>query len=158
MNFITWKIVVKHDLMWMFFFVCLHWTRQFFMFINVQKYDDIWKFIILYSTNLWIIFRISLLQPAPPSNYFRLHPWLLLIVLIKLWCHHSLHIRSQNAGWSWWDKRSLTVIRRCFWSLVSTGSVSTNRSKFGIYPGMVETTLVWPEFQLVQNQSVSLPD
>ena len=33
------------------------WTRQFFMFINLQEYDDIWKLIILYSIDPWIIFR-----------------------------------------------------------------------------------------------------
>ena len=75
MNFIPWKIVAKHDLVWMFFFVCLHWTRQFFMFINVQEYDNIWKLIILYLIDLWIIFSISLLQPSLPSNY----SWLCLV-------------------------------------------------------------------------------
>ena len=35
------------------------------MFINVQEYDDIWKLIILYSIDLWIIFSISLLQLSP---------------------------------------------------------------------------------------------
>ena len=81
----------------------------------------------------------------------------LLTISTKLWCHRSLHIRSQNVGWSWWDRGRLTVIRRCFWSLVSTGPVSTNWPKSGIYPSTAETTSVWPDFKLVWNQSVSLP-
>ena len=64
------------------FFICVHWIRQFFMFVNVQKYDDIWKLIILYLINLWIIFSIFLLQLAPSKYLFFTTPLIIIIIII----------------------------------------------------------------------------
>ena len=85
MNFIPWKIVVEHNLMWMFIFVCLHWTKQFFMFINVQVYDDIWKLIILYPIDLRIIFSISLLQSGPPQVIFPGYAPVFMVICLVFW-------------------------------------------------------------------------